>query len=128
MFTKQSFEFLQKVKNFENININSAIWNDDNKTLQLLEQEKKDIKWKIKILQEISYKCEGKCPYCMNRGLNYQVEELPIKNYINFYKHLIQDGHTICELRLTGGEPLLYPHLIELIKYTRIECKINEIG
>ena len=48
----------------------------------------------------------------------------------NDYKFIInglsQVG--IKKIKFTGGEPLLYPHLIELIKYAHYECNIDDIS
>lgn len=57
------------------------------------------------ILQEISYRCSGQCPYCMNKGLDYSETEAPVEDYIAFYDKIIAQGGTI-RLQITGGEPL----------------------
>ena len=75
-------------------------------------------------------KCNLKCVYCIPE---YEVDKNNLMNdtlSLHDYKFIInglsQVG--IRKIRFTGGEPLLYPHLIELIKYTRIECNINDIA
>jgi cyclic pyranopterin phosphate synthase len=51
---------------------------------------------------------------------------LSLHDYKFIINGLAQVG--ISKIRFTGGEPLLYPNLIELIKYTRFECNINDIA
>ena len=34
----------------------------------------------------------------MNLGLNYNIPELPVERFINFYKLFIKNGHKIFEL------------------------------
>ena len=74
-------------------------------------------------------KCNLKCVYCMPEGVyenNLINDTLSLNDYKFIINGLSQVG--IRKIRFTGGEPLLYPHLIELIKYTRIECNINDIA
>ena len=74
-------------------------------------------------------KCNLKCVYCMPDGVyenNLINDTLSFNDYKFIINGLSQVG--IRKIRFTGGEPLLYPHLIELIKYTRIECNINDIA
>lgn len=87
------------------------------------------------ILQEISYRCSGQCPYCMNRGLDYSETEAPVEDYIAFYDKIIAQGGTI-RLQITGGEPL-QPGVIErtskLVKYAQehdevVMLQINSNG
>lgn len=81
------------------------------------------------ILQEISYKCSGQCPYCMNKGLDYSEEEAPVEDYIAFYDKIIAQGGTI-RLQITGGEPL-QPGVIErtnkLVEYAQQHEEIRVI-
>lgn len=87
------------------------------------------------ILQEISYRCSGQCPYCMNKGLDYSESEVPVEDYIAFYDKIIAQGGTI-RLQITGGEPL-QPDVIErtskLVKYAQehdeiVMLQINSNG
>lgn len=65
-------------------------------------------------------KCNLRCVYCMPDDVKFE------KNYINNdlsfddYKFIIKGlaDIGITKVRFTGGEPLLYPKLLELIKYT----------
>lgn len=75
-------------------------------------------------------KCNLRCVYCMPEDKVY--ENNLINNTLSFndYKFIInglsQVG--IKKIKFTGGEPLLYPHLIELIKYAHYECNIDDIS
>ncbi len=68
----------------------------------------------FRIFQEISYKCTGQCPYCMNKGLDLNEKEVPVEDYITFYQKIIDNGGSI-RLKITGGEPL-QPNVIERTK------------
>ena len=104
---------------------------DDRKEIDII-KEMPDLlmKGNFKILQEISYKCTGQCPYCMNKELNLNEKEVPVKDYIAFYQKIIDNGGSIIELRITGGEPL-QPNVIErtkqLVNYALNEPKIKKI-
>lgn len=75
-------------------------------------------------------KCNLRCVYCMPEDKVYENNLINDTLSFNDYKFIIsglaQIG--IKKIRFTGGEPLLYPHLIELIKYTHYECNIDDIS
>ena len=58
-------------------------------------------------------RCNLKCPYC--RGLKKELQgdiPLPLAQYIIS----IWQEHKIQNIRFSGGEPTLYPHLLSLVK------------
>ena len=73
-------------------------------------------------------KCNLRCVYCMPEDKVYENNLINDTLSFNDYKFIInglsQVG--IKKIKFTGGEPLLYPHLIELIKY--YECNIDDIS
>lgn len=73
-------------------------------------------------------KCNLKCVYCMpedsKRDIHY--ENLSLNDFKFIIKSMSELG--ITKVRFTGGEPLLYPELLELIRFTREECNIEDIG
>ncbi|HFG9165988.1 TPA: GTP 3',8-cyclase MoaA [Clostridioides difficile] len=75
-------------------------------------------------------KCNLRCVYCMPPDVkfdkNYINENLRFEDYKFIIKAMAEQG--ITKIRFTGGEPLLYPKLNELIKFTKEECGINNIG
>lgn len=75
-------------------------------------------------------KCNLRCVYCMPLDTGYEKqhinENLSFEDYKFLIKGLSELG--INKVRFTGGEPLLYPHLNELIKFTHEECKISNIA
>lgn len=75
-------------------------------------------------------KCNLRCVYCMPEDKVYEKNLINNSLSFNDYKFIInglaQVG--INKISFTGGEPLLYPHLIDLIKYTHKECKIDDIS
>lgn len=66
-------------------------------------------------------KCNLKCVYCMPNGVEFNDEY--INDFLSFddFKFIINSMSElgINKVRFTGGEPLLYPRLEELIKYTK---------
>ncbi|CEH35074.1 GTP 3',8-cyclase MoaA [Romboutsia lituseburensis] len=75
-------------------------------------------------------KCNLRCVYCMpsdaefkQKGIN---ELLSTNDYKFIIKGLVELG--INKIRFTGGEPLLHPDIVELIRYTYEECGIDNIG
>ena len=75
-------------------------------------------------------KCNLRCVYCMPEDKVYENNLINDTLSFNDYKFIInglsQVG--IKTIKFTGGEPLLYPHLIELIKYAHYECNIDDIS
>ena len=75
-------------------------------------------------------KCNLRCVYCMPEDKVYEDNLINDTLSFNDYKFIInglsQVG--IKKIKFTGGEPLLYPHLIELIKYAHYECNIDDIS
>lgn len=75
-------------------------------------------------------KCNLRCVYCMPEDKVYENNLINDTLSLNDYKFIInglaQVG--IKKIKFTGGEPLLYPHLIELIKYAHYECNIDDIS
>ena len=71
-----------------------------------------------------------RCVYCMPEDKVYENNLINDTLSFNDYKFIInglsQVG--IKKIKFTGGEPLLYPHLIELIKYAHYECNIDDIS
>ena len=73
--------------------------------------------------------CDLNCTYCMpyNDVATYNKGRyLSVDDYKFIINGLSQVG--IKKIKFTGGEPLLYPHLIELIKYAHYECNIDDIS
>ena len=75
-------------------------------------------------------KCNLRCVYCMPEDKVYENNLINDTLSFNDYKFIInglsQVG--IKKIKFTGGEPLLYPHLTELIKYAHYECNIDDIS
>lgn len=74
--------------------------------------------------------CNLRCIYCMPQDLkfddNFINETISFDNYKTIIKNFSKLG--INKIRFTGGEPLMYTHLKELIEYTSKECGIDEIA
>lgn len=65
-------------------------------------------------------KCNLRCVYCMPDDVKFEKnhinDDLSFDDYKFIIKALADIG--ITKVRFTGGEPLLYPKLLELVKYT----------
>lgn len=64
---------------------------------------------------KVTGKCMAKCAFC-SQGGSHQVE------MSNDYLHKVLDicaGFGVPSVSYTGGEPLLYPHILEALKYGR---------
>jgi cyclic pyranopterin phosphate synthase len=62
----------------------------------------------------ITDRCNYKCVYCRTGEVGAQYPELAIEEYLRLIKLFV--GLGIEKVRLTGGEPLLRPGLLDLIK------------
>lgn len=75
-------------------------------------------------------KCNLRCVYCIEEDTMF--EDDYINNILSFedYKFIIKNAREIgiTKIKFTGGEPLLYPRISELIHYAKYECNIEEIS
>ena len=62
----------------------------------------------------VTDRCNYKCVYCRTGEFGAQYPELGIEEYLRLIKLFVNLG--IEKVRITGGEPLLRPRLIELIE------------
>lgn len=75
----------------------------------------------------LTEKCNLQCVYCKSGNINNDVyDNLSFEDYKFLIKSMSDLG--INKVIFTGGEPLLYPRIVELIKFTKNECSIEEIG
>lgn len=126
-----SIKFLNKMYKEGKISSKKLLENGDDNFVKSITNEDpiKDpfVKGYYQILQEVSYKCNAHCSYCMNRGLDYSIQESPIEDFIAFYDKIIQKGATI-RLQITGGEPV-QPNVIErtnaLVKYAQTHDEVR---
>src|ERR1035437_397639 len=61
----------------------------------------------------VTDRCNYKCVYCRTGNEGAQYTELPIADYLRMVRILVSLG--IEKVRLTGGEPLLRPGLVEMV-------------
>lgn len=70
--------------------------------------------------------CQCNCPYCIN-SLTDRTLQLPFeKAKVNIKKSVDEFG--IKESVILGGEPTLYPHLFDLIKFLKNDCNLRKVG
>ncbi len=70
----------------------------------------------------VTDRCNFRCVYCMDPEMRYlpKTQLLTLEEYIRLVKIAVSLG--IEKLRITGGEPTLYPHLEELL------VSVGELG
>lgn len=67
----------------------------------------------------VTYRCNSRCVYCnvwQNKAFS-NVQELPLEDAKELLKQCYELG--VRYVDFTGGEPTLYPHLAEVIKYAK---------
>ena len=71
--------------------------------------------------------CNLNCAYCEDFGArrNPQAEPVPALDDVRKILSVIRSG--IPRLWLTGGEPLMAPHLLDLLRFARQDLKFQEI-
>lgn len=75
----------------------------------------------------LTAKCNLRCVYCMpENGCVVTKETLMFDEFWRLIKLICKTG--IKKIRLTGGEPLLYPNLLELIRKIKTVKQIEEIA
>lgn len=77
--------------------------------------------WRCELL--VTRKCNFNCPYCRKTGPQ---ENLTFENA----KHVIDcwANEGLQNVRFSGGEPTIWPHLIDLVDYTNSICDIRNIA
>lgn len=70
----------------------------------------------------ITLRCNQNCRYC-HRFLN--IDEVGFEENKKIIDRLVEDG--IKNLTFTGGEPLLYPNVLELVKYAKEKGMKNKL-
>lgn len=76
----------------------------------------------------LTQKCNLGCVYCKSENQYYDstFDKLTVEDYKFLIKSMAELG--ISKVRFSGGEPLLYQRLIELIKFAKEECGVEDIG
>ena len=62
----------------------------------------------------ITDRCNYKCVYCRTGNEGAVYAELPLEDYLRLARIFVSLG--IEKIRLTGGEPLLRPHMVEFVR------------
>ena len=76
----------------------------------------------------VTMQCNLNCVYCEDFGSrrNHQVTPAPPLEDAKRILKVIRSG--VDRLWLTGGEPLMHPHIVDLLAYARHELKFREIS
>ena len=62
----------------------------------------------------ITDRCNYKCVYCRTGNEGALYADLPLDDYLRMVRVLVSLG--IEKIRITGGEPLLRPHLTDFVR------------
>lgn len=89
-----------------------------------------------KLVLKPTVHCFHKCKYCDSRQNFYESTDKSMNGHmdLDFAKKLINDAYHLGmkECLISGGDPLLYPHLIDLIyeakKYKDVFVYMNSVG
>ena len=75
-------------------------------------------------------KCNLRCVYCMDEDEKFQDDYINDVLSFDDYKFIIKNCAElgINKIKFTGGEPLLYPRLSELIYFAKYECNIEDVS
>lgn len=78
----------------------------------------------------LTEKCNLRCVYCVPPNVNIEEYDKNHSMSLDDFKSLIKGLSKvgITKIRFTGGEPLQYPYLEELVEYTSKVCKIPTIS
>lgn len=88
-------------------------------------QQTRDLNKLLTLELELSYECNYRCRYCYSMAPKKLTNELNLLEIMN----IIDQAQDLCVNTIViigGGEPLLYPHIKEIIKYI-FERNINII-
>lgn len=81
----------------------------------------KQLKTRLMNLEVLSVvHCNLRCRYCSRYSCVADKEFYPVDDYINDIKHMKINKLPIGTLTFSGGEPLLHPDLVKMIRITRI--------
>lgn len=74
-------------------------------------------------------RCNLRCVYCMPKeGLQWQprADQLSVEEMVRVVETAAQGG--VRRVRLTGGEPLVHPHIVEIVRRIASISKIEEVS
>ncbi|MBM3302278.1 MAG: radical SAM protein, partial [Deltaproteobacteria bacterium] len=64
---------------------------------------------------EITNRCDLSCPICINASGEGRVWDLSLGEFCHILDKTLESERQVDVINLSGGEPLLHPHLIEMI-------------
>ncbi len=69
----------------------------------------------------ITYKCDSKCIMCSIWNKQSEYDELSISDIENLFNDQLL-ANNIERINLTGGEPTIYPYLLDAVKIFYKKC------
>ena len=73
---------------------------------------------------QLGYKCNSNCLFC---EIPKQFKEKVNPIFYEKLKELIKNRKKFDDLRITGGEPTIYPKILEIVNYAKKVCKYKKI-
>lgn len=75
----------------------------------------------------ITAECNMRCVYCHNEGQgNFRADFMSLETLRSIVKIGLSYG--INKVRLTGGEPLIHPRIVDMIKMLKLELEVKSVG
>ena len=73
-------------------------------------------------------RCNLRCAHCYQQDFS-PAQELPLEDMLSLADSIFSSApHQLIEVNLTGGEPLLYPHLVDLVGHLHGYDNLKEIN
>ena len=73
---------------------------------------------------QLGYQCNSNCLFC---EIPQQLKEKVNPLFDKTLKELIKNKKKFDDLRITGGEPTIYPKILEIVNYAKKICKYKKI-
>lgn len=117
----KNVDFPQDINVAKNIKMNDIKFTKLNKSKNINHYSFADI-----VFLEVTRSCNLRCRHCLNNSGDSIPNELSQKELINLIKELANKG--VQDIRFTGGEPLLYKGIYELIEVASNNGVYTSIG
>lgn len=122
---------LEKILNENTFPIDSIVKDFDEYKIKYSPLDKQDTDFKHFSFADIAYieltrACNLKCKHCLNNSGTSMNNQLTTEELVSLVKNLSESG--IQEIRFTGGEPLVFKNIYELIKLATDNGIYTSIG
>lgn len=79
---------------------------------------------------EITLRCNVSCPQCSRHCpvVDYSDSDMTMGQILTFAKHVVETRSEIGILSIMGGEPLLHPHFVDIVRFLHRELLPSRVG